>query len=93
MEARRFAIGHVDQRLRHAVAGQIVEADMLEGEAQLGSGTLGRPRFARQVARHIDQRNLAADHGRRHRCGGYSTRLRLHPSILCCDGARYHALS
>ena len=64
MEARRFGVGHVDQRLRHAVSAQIVEADMLEGEAQLGGGALGGTRLAGEVAGNIDQRNLAADQGR-----------------------------
>ena len=68
MEARRFGIGHVDQRLAR-LAGEIIEADMLEGEAQLGGGALGGARRAGEIARNIDQRNLAADQGRRRRDG------------------------
>jgi hypothetical protein len=64
------------------MAGKIVEADILEGEAQLLSGALGSARLARQEARHIDQRDLAADHGRRRQRGLGGTRLRLHRSIL-----------
>ena len=69
MKARRFGIGRVDQRLRHAVAGEIVEADILEGEAQLGGGPFGGARLAGEEIGNIDQRNLAADQGGRRRGG------------------------
>ena len=82
MEARGLGIGRIDQGLRHAVAGEIVEADSLEGEAQLGGGTFGRTGLARQEAGHVDQRDLAADHGRRHQRGTGRSGLRLHHSIL-----------
>jgi len=52
----------VDQGLRHAVAGEIVEADILKRMAQLGRGLRGGAGFAGQEVGHIDQRNLAADH-------------------------------
>ena len=66
METRRLGIGRVDQRLGHAMAGEIIEADILEGEAKLRRGRLGRARFAGEIVRDIDQWNLAVDHrGRR----------------------------
>ena len=57
MEARGLGIGGVDQRLRHAVAGEIVEADILEGEAQLlRAAALGGAGLAGKEARDVDQR-------------------------------------
>jgi hypothetical protein len=78
VEARGLGIGRIDQGLRHAVAREIVEADSLEGEAQLRGGTFGRTGLARQEAGHVDQRDLAADHGRRHQRGTGRSGLRLH---------------
>ena len=84
MEARGGGIGVVDHLLRHTVAGEIVEADILEGVAELRGGPCCRTRLAGEIVRNIDQRNLATDHGGRHEGGSGWVNGWLHGLGLGC---------
>ena len=64
------------------MTGEVVETDTLEGEAQLFRGALGRAGRAGQEARHIDQRDLAADQRRRGRRRGRFDQSRRHRLLL-----------
>ncbi len=65
VEARGLFVLRVDQRLRHAVAREVIEAHVLEGVAQLRGSLFGGAWLAGEEVCDIDQRNLAADqHGR-----------------------------
>jgi hypothetical protein len=64
MEAGGLLVLRLDQVTRHAVAGEVIEADILEGVAQLGGGFFGGARLAGEEARHVDQGNFAADQQR-----------------------------
>ena len=50
----------VDQRLRHAVPGQIEEADILQREAQFRRGGFQRPWRAGEIGGDIEQRDLVS---------------------------------
>jgi hypothetical protein len=72
MEPFRLFEGGVDQSLRHAVAGQVVKSHLFEGVTQLAAQPLQRAGVARQIRRHVEHRNDAADH-----LGGSETRNRI----------------
>jgi len=58
----RRVVGPVDQRLRYAVAGQVVEPDILECPAQFARGSSAGLAISGEMAGDIDQRNGAGDH-------------------------------
>src|SRR5579862_5591405 len=47
----------IDQRLRHAVIGDEIEADALARRTQCSSGALERARLAGEIGAEIDHRN------------------------------------
>ena len=53
MESGRLRERRIDQRLRDAVAEQVVEADLLERPAQLGAEPFARSGVAGEVRRHV----------------------------------------
>ena len=79
VEARSLGEGGIDQRLRHAVADDEVEADLLEGAAQLGAEPLQRAGLAGEIGREVENRNLLRGVGTNRR---QAWRERLHGTFL-----------
>src|SRR5205085_9156082 len=63
-KAGRGIVARVDQRWRHAVARQVIEADILEGPAELRRSLAAGLGVAAEMAGDIDQRDLAGNHCR-----------------------------
>ena len=83
VEACRRGVLRLDQLARHAVAREIIEADILERPGELRGGLLGGARRAGQEGRDIDQRDRAADQNRRRsRCEGRAGNRLVHGGLL-----------
>ena len=64
-------------------------AHILESEAQLGGGLLGRARRAGEIVRYVDQRNGVTDHDGRGGCGDGRGGRQIHEHLLCVQDVRH----